>query len=713
MNFLQPALGFALALVAVPFVLHLFTRRRFTPVPFSAILFLKQSRKRSMTRLTLHNLLALLCRALAVGLLAAAFMMPVLPGRNFQFLGGRTRAALAVVLDNSYSMNWTHGGVSLFDRARAAALQILEQAGPDDEILFLTTCGQTGAAPMTAREHGRRAIAAAVKAMPAGECAGDLTAAVNRATHELERSGVPDRRAVVLTDMQAFALRGRVRAPGRGAPDLLFASFGAAADAQTNTGIDSVTLPVYALHGDAVPVCFTLSGGSAPRKQIVTLTANARPRGEQAVDMAPGRSGIATGRGCFRPTFNEPGLVAGEIILQGDPLAEDNVRRFVFRVHREMRVLVMAPPDAESDPGHDAYYIERALRAARGAGTGSTPLRLEPVTSDRIAQYDFDGVRAVVIPSRTPVSQDAAARLRDFALGGGGVLLFSDAAAIPGEVSDKLFFSGGTTLGAADALHGGADSQAFTALESFDARHPVFRDFTGEAGAQFTGARFLSPGRLAVNGPEVRVLASLKGGAPLIVERRLGRGRVALMASGINPYASDIALKPGFVPFLFNMVKFLGQSGGQGRTDFTGGEIVELDLDKAPGAPAIEALRQGQGARPAALSLVPGSRGLRYRSAAPLPPGIYETRAPGADAVLALFAVNADPAEGRLARMAPAKLGKKFAGYRTTRVDAGRFFPRERVARWAFNKEYSYLWIPLALGALAFLALDTLVSNRS
>jgi hypothetical protein len=715
MNFLQPALSFALALVAVPFVLHLFTRRKFTDVPFSALIFLKQSQRRSMTRLTLHNLLVLLCRALAVGLLAAAFMMPSMRGRSFQFLGGRTRVALAVVLDNSYSMNWERSGVSLFERARAAALQTLDSAGPDDEILFITTCGPHASTPLTAREHGLKAISEAVRKLAPGGCAGDLTAAVNRATHELERSGVPDRRVVVLSDMQRYALRGRVRKPGSGAPEILFADLGAQDAAASNIGIESVSLPVYPLHGDAVPICFTLRGGSEQAKPIVSLAVNGRARGEQAVAMAVGRNGATTGRGCFRPTFNEPGLYPAALSLQGDALSEDNEYRFVIRVHREMRVLLVAEPGSAADPAHDAYYIERAFRAARGAGTGAAPLRLDFVLPDKLAAQDFQDVRVAVIPGRTPLSWDAAGSLRDFALEGGGLLVFSDATAVPGEITDKLFFSGGTVLSAADILGGqSAEPKSFTALASFDAGHVVFRDFTGDMGAQIASTRFLAPGRLVVNGPDVRVLATLAGGAPVLVERPLGRGRVALLASGVNPYVSNMALKTYFVPFLFNMVKYLGQSGGQGRRIFTGGEAVELDLDTATGAPELAATLRGRAGRTVPLSQTPGTGGLRYRSAGAMDPGLYEVRAPGGEGgALALFAVNADPAEGALERMPRSRLGKAFADYRTTMIDASRFFPADRVARWSFNKEHSYLWIPFALGALLFLGLDTLISNRS
>ncbi len=77
MQFIFPAFLAALAVIAIPVIIHLFYFRRFKRVYFTNVRFLKEVKKTSNRR-KLRNLLVLLMRCLAIAAMVLAFNSPFL-----------------------------------------------------------------------------------------------------------------------------------------------------------------------------------------------------------------------------------------------------------------------------------------------------------------------------------------------------------------------------------------------------------------------------------------------------------------------------------------------------------------------------------------------------------------------------------------------------------------------------------------------------------
>ena len=698
----------ALALAAVPFVLHLFTRRKYTDVPFSAMIFLKQSKRRSLRRLTLHNILVLLCRAGAVAMLVLAFMMPIMQGRGLPWMGGRARVAVAVVIDNSYSMGREKRGVTTFERARDAAEKILSAAGQDDEILLFAPCGPLADRPLSSRDTGRRGLIQAIEKMNVSWCGDDVTGVVNRALFELESAGARDRRVVVISDMQQRALRGSVRRAGKDGAHLVFVDLGAPHAGADNISVESVSFPLFPLQGEPAPVCFTLSGGVQKARPVVTLHVNGRSRGEQSVSMEKNKTGRPAARGCFRPTFNSPGSYSGEVSIQNDALTADNHYFFTFEVYPEMGIVLVAAPADLSNPERDAYYLKRAIQTESGAGS---PLRLETVAPGGLTGRVLSDARVVVVPAQTALDTGPSQVLRQFVSNGGGAFFISDGTATPGRLTDKLFFDGGTVLTSPAAGHTNAQGH-FLNVKSFDATHALFSDYTPEKAKLLTATRFYKPASLTVTASGVNVLARLSDDRPLLVERRLDRGRVALLAAAVNPFASNLSLKTLFVPFVVKMLKHLGERGAVGARNFALDEPVELKFPDSVSHKKLVAKQQHGKTGEVTLESPPGAGGMLFRASVHPGVGLYEVYAPKGNKVLDRFAVNCDSAEGNLEKMSLKSIGKKFRGHRLKMFDASQYLPERDIVNWTYRKNFSFAWIPMVLGALALLFCDTLISNR-
>ncbi|MCB0577098.1 MAG: BatA domain-containing protein, partial [Saprospiraceae bacterium] len=79
MQFVFPAFLAALAVLAIPVIIHLFYFRRFKRVYFTNVRFLKEVKEETSNRQKLRNLLVLLMRCLAIAAMVLAFAQPFIP----------------------------------------------------------------------------------------------------------------------------------------------------------------------------------------------------------------------------------------------------------------------------------------------------------------------------------------------------------------------------------------------------------------------------------------------------------------------------------------------------------------------------------------------------------------------------------------------------------------------------------------------------------
>ena len=135
-SFVYPTFLFALAALLIPIIIHLFYFRRFKKVYFTNVKFLKELKEERASRNRLKHFLVLLSRMLALAFLVFAFAQPYIPQTEAEIVRG-TKAA-SVFIDNSFSMNALSNDVSLFEKAKRKAREIVEAYGPEDRFQIIT-----------------------------------------------------------------------------------------------------------------------------------------------------------------------------------------------------------------------------------------------------------------------------------------------------------------------------------------------------------------------------------------------------------------------------------------------------------------------------------------------------------------------------------------------------------------------------------------------
>ena len=622
MGFLVPAFLAGLAAVIVPIVLHLRHRDKDTPHRFPSLMFVDRLPIRTAQRRRITDWPLLLLRALAIVLLVLAFARPLWsrPGITHASISDRT---VIVLLDRSMSMG--HTGV--WPRAVSEAKSAIAGLGATDRVALVLFDDEAEVAqPLTVDKN--LALAALAKAKPS--TAGTRFAAGLRAARQIAtdaRTGLAPIDVVLVSDLQRSGLAGlagleipatmRVRtiAPSPSTTPHPNASI-AVTEARPITGGARERLAVTA---------HVTSRATGPgRPMTVMLRLNGRPSGTRVLTVnAAGDTKVT-----FDPVPIPVGLVRGEVTIDPDSLVADDTARFTLTSNDEVRVLLVAPDDAERD---ETLYIERALAVGRAPS-----VRLQRVRPSAIDAEELRDVAMVLLWDTPPPSGSAGDALRAWTSRGGGLVQLAARRLARRSTSGALLPASVASL--VDRSEDGGGSLGDVRID-----HPLLAPFR-ETPAALVAPRFLRHARLEpANGGAI--VARFDDGSPAIVERSEGTGRVIELGLPLDARAGDFPLQPAYLPFVRRLVLY---ATGRAATPLARATGESWLLPAAAREPVVST-PDGSIVRPA--------RDSRATSVPLRQAGVYvlhdgETRG----APVAELAVNTPPAESDLTSITPDEL---------------------------------------------------------
>jgi hypothetical protein len=228
------------------------------------------------------------------------------------------------------------------------------------------------------------------------------------------------------------------------------------------------------------------------------------------------------------------------------------------------------------------------------------------------------------------------------------------------------------------------------AVGSSDSSYPGVVQAGGWEGVKFFYALDVDPG-------QGRVIVRLGDQTPLLLEKRIGEGRVVLFTSGLDNLTNDFPLQPAFVPFIEQTARYLGGSERQG-----GARLVDayLDLrnsrnDKAQ-AQGVE-VTDPEGQRPLTLGEAASAQSFQLTEA-----GYYQIRL--ANGRQDEVGVNPDPKESNLYLIDDAVLA-------LWRGNGGQASPSSQIPSTA-HKTAQTLWWYVILLVLAFSLAESALASR-
>jgi aerotolerance regulator-like protein/VWA domain-containing protein len=668
MGLLAPAFLAGLMAVAIPVLIHMIHRERRETVAFPSLMFLRKIPYRSVRRQKIRHLLLLAMRCLAIAIMVAAFARPFLERRLASAAVGPDGREVVLLVDRSYSM--ANGG--RWDRAVAAARTIASQIRSVDRV-SLVTFGATATQvvePTNATARVERAIAT----LCPGSEPTRVAAGFRMAAQILGASEMPRKEIVLVSDFHRFGWTAsdEVILPERTAVRTVDVSRGESSD----VAVASVAV-ARARTGDRVRATVTARAtnlGAEARTVDATLELAGRRVETRRVTV----TARATAQVVFAATPVSAASARGVVRITRDSQPSNDAFFFTVAEESGASALIVEPPRPRAN---QSLFLARAWAVA-----DDPPVRVDVKSADALTAADVRGRSLVVLNESDLPAGTLGAQLRA-QTNAGAMLVF-----VPGEGGVVPSPEWRAVLPAAvgvavDRGDGGRWASADFSNALFEPFRSARADFSS---ARVTRYRSLTP---ADSG---RVIGRLDDGAPLLVERAVGNGRVLIWAASVDANWTDLPFHPLWVPLLHQLAR-RSVAGTEARSWFTAPHVLDLgaDRDATVESPSGERIRvPADDARPSVL--------LRDR-------GFYEIR-PSGTALGAgrPIAINVDLAESDLSHFDPAELVAAVTSKRAGPADA-----RAPLAGTAQEMERRQaIWWYLLFGALLLLAAETLLSNR-
>ncbi len=658
MGFLVPAFLVGLAALAVPLLLHLRQRDRDRPQPFPSFMFLEPLTIRTEQRQRVSDWPLLLLRALALLLLVLAFSRPLFRGGRAEGADARRRALVLLVV-RSQSLGYSGG----LGRARDAALRRVRRRAARPRVAVVA---YDDAAEVLQRLTTDKASATSSLARIAPRSRGTrLAPALRTARQLLLDAPFAAAEIVVVSDLQRV---GAVGVAGVELPTgVTVRGVRVSPDSWANSTIHSVDARRVA-NGDrtllAVKARVQSHGLTTARDVAMTLVLNGRDAAVQRTILRTDGETVVT----FEPVPAPDGAVALRVALPPDSLAADDTLTAV--VPRDDQL----PVSLTGSGTNATMFFEKALTIGRAP--------VIRVGRDIASGKAGDAVR--VFWDRLP---DATAEA--FVQDGGGVVIVA---------GPSLATRRGATPEYVPARFGGMTDRVSDrggTLRDVRTEHPLFALFR-EAPDALGVVRIWRYARLEP-APLADVLARFDDGQPAVLEQRVGKGRVLLLALPLDNTGGDFPLQPAFLPFVRQLML---HASGRDATPLWRSTGDRWALSRTVASPVIAA-PDGALLRPSADSIgsaVPLTDAGLYR--------VYTEQARGEP--VAMVAVNVPSSESVLTPMDTTEL---LLGVRTGSLDSARMTGNAPVTDEELERRQSPWRVLLILAGL-LLAIETWMASR-
>jgi len=631
--------GLAALGVALPILIHLWSRNQKYEIPWAAMELLKKALIARSQKIQIEDYVLLALRCLALFLVAFALLRPLF-NTSGSAGSGDGNTGVVIGIDASYSMN--HGEHARFEKALGKAREILSTLGEGDpvsvvlmskhpQILFR----RTGYEPSTFASGLDES--AEVSAHPLNlERNLEL---LNELVSELK---TPTRECYIITDAQATDWQ-NLSDQGRSGLQKL--------SEESNI----IITPVSATDTENLAITeFTYSAGSLQRDGSARFAAGIRNTGSRAVEAASVeffadgklKSRQDIGRldpGETRPvsfftSFEAAGEIALTARLSKDDLLVDNERHAIARVRSSIRVLCIDGDvsDSTGSEPRGGFFAVRALRLKHleeKAPIKVTHVDASDLFGEKLSDYDI--VMMINVPD---VSENLGKRLRQFTDGGGGLLVFLGDKVDPEQYNSHLASGEHPVLPArlVETIEHDDPTEGWQILPP-ESDHPLAR-VVGRLPADLTAsARFHTVVRVEPLENAQSILELDDGNMPLLLGR--SDGRVLLFTSSADRTWSSLPVHPLFTILLQQSATMLSSPAelGQGIV----GEPATVPLPGRMMGDEITVADPQGAEEPVKVTVVEGST---VGILTPKTPGVYRVAAESGQGGAAI-AANVDATE--------------------------------------------------------------------
>ncbi|QEL20171.1 BatA domain-containing protein [Limnoglobus roseus] len=598
-SILNAALVMGFLAVAIPPLVHIFSRKKFDEVDWAAMQFLQVSKK-TRRKVFIEHFLLMLVRMAVIALVVLAFLAPTITSTFFNRFGsaaGNGERDVVILIDGSASMAYKHDNATAAEKAKELARRVIDSLRPGDRVAVFEA--KQSLVPLLGNlspDHDQARNSLELLNAPRGGV--DWPACVQAAWIFLE-NGRKEREVVVIHDNQRYSwadentlskwdlLSSGGRKPGQTRDPNVWV-MNAAADRPgdpQNMALD----PILAGRGVASAgreVKFKSAirfHGGEKRKDPgkVKLEIDGRAVGDVTVTGSPAD-------GVMPIAFAHKFTTGSHLVtLQMDPddLPGDNRQDFALEVLPSIPVLLI---EGDAKP-RGTEFLRDALSPAKDPTPGflvRTAGLAEFTPNLLYADVKGPGTPPrVVVLANVPLLNKAQNEAVEKYLADGGAVLVTLGDRSDAAGWNRVSFRGGQGWLPARLAEIVGDDDPKANLDTAPRPQPagfthpameVFKEpLPGGLHTAYFPKRWKVDPLAGANGATGTAIATLTNNEPFLVERGVGRGRVLLCSVPLdNSWRTNFPRLPDFVRFAHEMSYYLA-----------GAKAAERNL--APGQPIV------------------------------------------------------------------------------------------------------------------------------
>ena len=540
MYFQHPEFLTGLLALLIPLAIHLFNFRRHKKVYFSQVKLLKQVTTETKKQRNLLHLIVMVLRMLAIFFIVMLLAKPVFESADKQ--KPAVSGEKSLYIDNSFSMMSEGSRGRLFNNAIHDALALVTGSARDERFTIRENVSGSAFSKSLSRDEAAQKIAE-IQISP-----------VVKPLSEMLLSGTPhkttepvSRQWLIFSDFQKNTANIR-DLPADSNISYLF--FPLQNTRTNNLVVDSMWFAEPLLIPGRKSTCWIrLKNNSTSdyEKIPVILIVNGQQKAVAGVDL-PANTSIDMS---MSYTPESAGWKYGEVKIEDYPITFDDQLFFTINVVPHINILAIS--NDGNSPGLRQLFGSDSLFALRQES-------VQHINYNRFNQYNL-----IILNSLKEITSGLSTQMVQFMDHGGHVLLISGNNLAEGDLLRE------TKSGHLVAL-----DTAKTRVSAIKQTSELFKNSIGSIPKNadlpviLQHTRYVFPAQAGVES-----LVILLNGDDLLSRKRIGKGRLYLLSSGLNNTDGNLSTNLLFVPI---MAGIASQSGSPARLFYTVGDDEHLNL---------------------------------------------------------------------------------------------------------------------------------------
>lgn len=497
MQFKNPELLYALFLLLIPIIIHLFQLRRFQKVDFTNVAFLKKVTIQTRKSSQLKKWLTLLMRLLALACLVIAFAQPFTASKTAL----NTKKETVLYIDNSFSMEAKGANGPLLQRALQ---KVYEQPQGDEKISWFTN-------NFSKKKASSQDFKTAILNVPYVQKQLSPSEIILKANQLFSDDPEASKRLIVISDFQQ-------RLPFPEIPeDLQIEVIHLKPLALSNIAIDSVYIRSKSATTTQLGVDVS-AAGNVPESASISLFNGSNLIAKSAIDLSE------TARNSVFFDIENKGAFKGKLEIRDANLSFDN--ELFFSINKPEKIKVLAINEAESS------FLQRIFEPTEFDYTQQS---FRDLSYNIIPEQNF-----VIINELKEIPASLNAALTEFVAQGGSLLI------IPSTQNNLNSYN--NLLGSLQMGGFGTQQKKEKKIAQIVFDHPLYSDVFEKRVVNF---QFPKVNQFYTISSNATAALRFEDGKPFLLQKN----KIYLTTAALNSENSNFKSSPLIVPTLYNMAQ--------------------------------------------------------------------------------------------------------------------------------------------------------------